>query len=64
MYKKPKYPSRVNIKDIVSLFGWGVIYTGNFINIDIGAESPTNIMSVLHMIPFPIGSIIRIVGDC
>lgn len=58
------YPSRENIQAICDIFGWGLIYTEDYINILIGADDPAMYKAIIDLIPVPIGESIRILTDC
>lgn len=59
-----KKPTRRVLTYIANLFGWSVIYTKNFIALDIGNDDPAKAFSVLHFFPTPIGEELIVVGNC
>lgn len=58
------YPSRENIQVICDIFGWGLIYTTDYISILIGTDDPNLYKPVIDLIPVPIGEQIRLLTDC
>lgn len=59
-----KYPSRTNIKSICDIFGFGLIYSEQYINILLYNNNPAIYKCIIDMIPVPIGEKIRILTDC
>jgi hypothetical protein len=59
-----KYPNGHTLRKLADLFGWSIIYTNDFINIDIAADDPAKAFSVLHIFPIPLGESLRVIGTC
>ena len=60
VYRMKKYPHRSTINYICSLFGWTVLYTPDYIYIEIGDQPPARAASVIALLPIPIGVTIKI----
>lgn len=58
------YPNRNNIESITDIFGFGLLYTFDYINITIGNNDPEEFATLLDLIPTPIGEKVRILSNC